>query len=76
MKKYNHDCEFCRPLGNFQGHDLYYCNVHHPTVIARFGNEPEDYTSGLRFAELQLVPELTEALDRARRQGLHYNEGC
>jgi hypothetical protein len=51
--KYQHDCDKCKFLGQAMDDkefcDLYYCpqGGHIPTVIARYGNEPEDYRSGL-----------------------------
>lgn len=50
--KYQHDCDNCVFLGQHSEYDLYYCpQGGHPTVIARYGNKGEEYTSGLSFAE-------------------------
>ena len=65
--RYKHDCDKCKPLGEFGITDLYFCDVHAPTVIARFGNEPEDYASGLELAPY--VPELAQAKRRAIEAG-------
>ena len=65
--RYKHDCDKCRSLGEFGITDLYFCDIHTPTVIARFGNEPEDYASGLELAPY--VPELREARERAFKAG-------
>lgn len=58
--RYHHDCDNCRPLGQFEEFDLYVCpeQVGGPTVIARFGLDG-DYLSGLCFADT--VPALGEA---------------
>jgi hypothetical protein len=42
-KKYTHDCNNCRFLGHYFDHDVYLCGE---SVIARYGNEPEEYASG------------------------------
>lgn len=71
MPRYTHDCSKCKPLGEFGEYDLYYCETDlekHPTVIARFGNEGKDYTSGLVFADY--VPAIAEAKRRAIKHGL------
>lgn len=68
---YKHDCKFCKPLGEFNGHDLYYCDQKQPepTLIARFGNEGPDYTSGMIFGKQRIIPELAEAHARAIQRG-------
>ena len=51
MSKFNHDCEHCIYLGSFtwgesgitRQVDYYICN---DSVLARFGDEPSDYSSG------------------------------
>jgi len=66
---YEHDCLDCTFLGRFRRHDLYYCDQgHFPTVIARFGNKPWEYHSGLSLVRLN--PILAETLRRARKKGL------
>lgn len=66
---FEHDCNKCISLGSFQDHDLYFCKQGSlPTVIARFGNNPEDYKSGLIFADID--PELSEAKKRAISRSL------
>jgi len=51
---YQHDCEKCIFLGWEWDHiknkrvDLYYCD-NEPTLVARFSDSPEDYTSGINF---------------------------
>lgn len=46
---FKHDCPQCVFLGTWEGkEDLYFCpQVHVPTVLARYGNKPEEYESGL-----------------------------
>ncbi len=52
-KHYTHeDCKGCIFLGNLREdeelYDLYYCSQNGlPTVIARYGNSPEAYMSGM-----------------------------
>ena len=65
---YKHDCETCKPLGTFEGNDLYFCPQDgYPTVITRFSNHPGDYISGLTFADT--VASLQEAKKRAMQAG-------
>lgn len=40
--KFEHDCESCKFLGHFYGHDVYTCEN---SVIARYSNEPSEYSS-------------------------------
>lgn len=51
---YQHNCEACTYLGNFDGHDLYHCTQARlpstRTLIARFGPGP-DYLSGVEFVD-------------------------
>ena len=66
---FEHECENCIFLGRYQGnvYDLYYCQQHgHPTVIARYGNEAWEYSSGMPSS----LPELVEAKRRAKEKGL------
>ena len=46
-----HDCKECSFLGTLncpnETYDFYYCSDALPTYIARFGNEPIQYTSFL-----------------------------
>lgn len=64
---FNHNCATCVFLGHHEGHDLYY---HHgqaeETVIARYGNEGQDYCSGLGLQ----IASLVEAHRRAFNAGL------
>lgn len=62
LPRYTHDCNQCKFLGHYEGYDLYYCDVVKdvPTVIARFGNNPTDYFSGLDSS----IPPLIEAQSR------------
>ncbi len=52
--RFTHDCEHCKYLGHwsFLGtyFDLYFCKRgNDPTVIARYGSEGHEYTSGLNL---------------------------
>lgn len=49
VMRYEHDCDYCIPLGQWQEYDLYYC-PNEPTVVARYG-ELGDYMSGLWAAD-------------------------
>ncbi len=45
--RFQHDCEKCKPIGEFGYADLYYCEEQFfgcATVIARYSNEAGDYT--------------------------------
>ena len=68
--RYEHDCSSCYFLGQYEEYDLYYCDqtfLNFPTVIARFGDDGPDYTSGLALAT---QPPLSEAKRRAIQMGL------
>lgn len=69
---FQHDCDGCTFLGTYQGSDLYACarNGVIDTVIHRFGNDGPEYGSGLLFAQRNLIPELVEALRRAKALGM------
>lgn len=68
--RFTHDCKRCTFLGRHLEDDLYFCeqDVGGPTVIARHGNAPRDYTSGLGLAGLDLV--LAVAREMAKGKGL------
>lgn len=67
--KYKHDCDCCNFLGHYEEHDLYYCSQDGgiPTVIARWGNDGHDYSSGLSF--VNHIPVIAEASRRAIDKG-------
>ena len=70
-RMYTHDCDRCVSIGVFGETDLYYCAQNgDPTVIARFGNDGPDYTSGMVFAD-RGHPLLAEAKARAIAKGLY-----
>ena len=47
---WEHDCNECIFLGLYLSHDLYYCKKGPgPTLIARWGDEGSEYTSGIQF---------------------------
>jgi len=71
--RYQHDCTSCIFLGQYNEFDLYFCGtqmVGGSTVIARFSDYGPDYQSGLIFGQQRIIPELTEAYDRAVARGL------
>ena len=67
--KFIHDCAQCKFLAHKDGHDLYFCeqNGFGPTVVARYGNDGSDYTSGLEGA--QVDPIISNAKLLALRHG-------
>jgi len=53
VMRFQHDCKHCVPLGQYQENDLYYCDQDGcPTVIARYGSDGQDCTSGMGFADI------------------------
>ena len=71
--KFKHDCEECQFLGHFRGHDLYYCNQGDPSLIARYGNSPKFYISGMCIGKENKGihnSEMGEAYRRAVKKGL------
>lgn len=77
--KFTHDCDHCIYLGRFIKHDLYVCQRFNiiDTVLARYGEEENNYISGLDYAMLygsklssnQSGRILFEALKRATARG-------
>lgn len=68
--RFKHDCEKCKPLGEFGDADLYYCDaqaIGGATVIARYSDDGDDYQSGMVFADT--IPALGEAKKRAIEAG-------
>jgi hypothetical protein len=68
--RFEHDCDRCVSLGEYGAHDLYVCEhcAGGPTVIARYGSEGKEYTSGLELAAHD--PILAEARRRAIERGI------
>lgn len=66
--RFKHDCDTCTFLGRFKRFDLYVHTEEPKTVIARSSSIPDDYTSGLRFKDLD--PALGTAYNRARKRRL------
>lgn len=67
--RHTHDCDRCVFLGQHEEYDLYFCKQvagFGDTVIARFGSEGPDYSSGIGFD----IPYLQEAERLAREKGL------
>ena len=67
--RYTHDCDCCVYLGNHDHYDLYFCGSE-PTVIARYGNDGQEYISGLVFAKPDKTKALYIAKTIAIKQGL------
>ena len=66
--RYQHDCDQCKPLGEFNEFDLYFCDSqlgNIPTVIARYGDSGEQNFSGIGSSS----PQLVEAEKRAKKKG-------
>lgn len=72
MPQFTHDSDCCTFLGSYdadRSYDLYACVSETQTsVLARYGDDGPDYTSGLRFADSDDV--LGEARRRAVASGL------
>lgn len=74
-----HDCDKCVFLGRFRSkgskEDRQYCNwdlyVCGDNVVARYGNDGPEYTSGMEFANGMSRP-LTEAKKRAEASGVDF----
>lgn len=65
---FQHDCACCTFLGSYKGNDLY----HHEsplTLIARFGDDGEEYKSGNHLVAIDI--DIAEAHKRASALGLH-----
>lgn len=70
--RYKHDCYYALFLGRYHEFDLYYCDhwesaIMH-TVVARFGDKPHEYISGMLNASYDDA--LQEALRRVIELGL------
>lgn len=67
--RYQHDCDTCKPLGEYGDADLYFCDKEATgmTVIARYGDEGSNYSSGLNLTGH--IPDLAEAKKRAIKVG-------
>lgn len=75
--RFTHDCKGCHYLGQDAEHDFYFCPspMGMPTVIARYGNEGPEYSSGLEIArqvraQLDFEYPLAKALTLAEERGL------
>lgn len=57
---FEHDCDQCLFIGHYRGHDLYRCPQGGTvvTIVARYGNEGPDYTSGRRVKVHDLMLEI------------------
>lgn len=53
VMRHTHDCNDCIPLGQYLENDLYYCRKGpRHTVIARFGSDGPEYTSGFGLVSI------------------------
>jgi hypothetical protein len=67
--RYQHDCDKCAFLGQDANYDLYFCSQGSlPTVIARYGDDAQEYMSGLQLADH--IDQLGEAKRRSVAKGL------
>jgi hypothetical protein len=72
--KYKHDCKECVFLGTVPDPQANFCDLYahwiekQRTVIARYGNEPHQYLSGIPM--ISYYPALKEALTRAINLGI------
>lgn len=81
--RFQHDCDNCIYLGQHEEYDLYYCTQggDWPTVIARYGDEGSEYTSGLKIeidavlniAKTRAVQMLSKRLAQSRWYRLENN---
>lgn len=78
--RFTHDCSSCVHLGGDEQHDFYFCasptNPILDTVIARFGNQPWEYASGLEIGKHRLEAgdtqhPLAKALALTKERGLY-----
>jgi hypothetical protein len=65
---FEHDCDRCVFLGNYEDGDLYYHSGQLETVIYRYGSDGPDYVSGI--GGIFASKELGEAHKRAVELGL------
>jgi len=76
--RYGHDCKACIFLGRHRDYDVYYCSnskVGGGSIIARWANRPESYTSSpvstaLTIQDPHMTPGTT-VLFRAAQDLLH-----
>lgn len=69
IPQFVHDCKECTYLGQCEGYDLYFCPQGNlPTVIARYGDAPWEYISGMPVA---YQPPLSVAKALAIKTGLY-----
>ncbi len=71
---HTHDCDECCYLGSIdlkEVYDLYFCSeAFIPTVIARYGSNGPDYTSGMEAARRGVSAPLSIALSIAKHRKL------
>jgi hypothetical protein len=77
--RYQHDCQKCKYLGQFEEYDFYWCKSHNlPTldsILARYGSDGPEYLSshppGAFCGESNQFPWYVEILKRAEKEGLY-----
>jgi len=62
------DSDCCTYLGSDATHDFYFCSGGSQTALAKYGDEPHEYTSGLPF--IGVVEPITRAAVLAVAAGL------
>jgi hypothetical protein len=69
--RYEHDCDGCMYLGNYEELDVYYCcgsdGISGGSVILRFGDEGWEYTSSPVSCALYSEPGLSRGSDILKR---------
>lgn len=61
MPQFEHDCDECTFVGHYKGIDIYTCPQNTmPTVVARYGSDGPEYTSGQTIK----IDDLTLTIDR------------
>ncbi len=63
--KFDHNCDSCKYLGSDDEHDFYHCQSTIETVIARYGDNPPDYISGLLLAKNLMASQPNHPLAKA-----------
>jgi hypothetical protein len=53
--RWEHDCKRCQYLGTYGSVDMYFCDkqkIGGLTVVARYGSDGPEYTSGIALAKM------------------------
>ena len=65
--RFRHDCEDCVFIGHYEGHDIYRCpqeGLPWPTIVARYGDDGPEYTSGKQVTVGDLTLRLAAQWER------------